>query len=395
MVARRNGAPAAATVLLYAHHDVQPTGDLSLWSHPPFDPVEREGRLYGRGAADDKAGIGAHFAATSAHVARHGVDAGVNVVVFVEGEEEIGSPTLTRFLDTYGERLRADVVVVADSTNAAVGVPALTTTLRGIAAVDVSVSALDHAVHSGIYGGVAPDPVAALLVALASLWDSAGSVAVQGIPAATPQAVGAAARQRPWREADVRAEAGVVAGGLVGRGSVTDRVWLGPAVAVIGLDLPQVAQASNTLYPQARARVSMRVPPGADVEHAVAALGEHLGRAVPWGLDVVVTLVESGAGFAADTEAPAYEAARWALSQAWGVAPVDLGIGGSIPFIADLAARFPDATVLVTGVEDPDSRAHGVDESLHLGEWERACVAEALLLEALLPDASVSSGLAG
>ena len=383
VIARRAAPPGAPTVLLYAHHDVQPTGDEALWTSPPFEPTLRQGRLFGRGAADDKAGVTAHLAALTAHLAAHPDTAGVGVTVFVEGEEEVGSPTLAAFIDAYADRLAADVLVIADSTNAAVGLPALTTTLRGLVSVDVTVRALDHAVHSGIFGGAAPDAVAALLVTLSSLWAVDGSVAVRGLPAASDAAIGAGQRQRPWPQEEFAAAAGALPGQLIGRGPITQRVWLGPAVTVIGLDVPTVAAASNTLYPRARARVSMRVPPGGDVRTALAALEAHLRGAVPWGLAIEVVPVDQGAGFGVDTSTPAYRAARWALAHAWGADPVDIGIGGSIPFVADLAGRFPGVAVLVTGVEDPDSRAHGIDESLHVQEWERACVAEALLLEAM------------
>jgi cysteinylglycine-S-conjugate dipeptidase len=242
-------------------------------------------------------------------------------------------------------------------------------------------------VPSGVFGGAAPDAGAALLTVLAGMWDRDGAVAVPGLPSASAAATAAVAEQRPWPEADFARDAGALGGRLVGRGSVTERVWLGPAITVIGVDVPRIADASNTLYPAATARVSMRVPPGGDLDQALSALSAHLRSSVPWGLAADVVPVDRGAGWGADTTAPAYAAARWALTQAWGVAPVDIGIGGSIPFVADLAARLPGTTVLVTGVEDPDSRAHGIDESLDLAEWERACLAEALLLEALTPRA--------
>lgn len=386
VVARRPAPAGAPTVLLYAHHDVQPPGDAAAWSSDPFTATERDGRLYGRGAADDKAGICAHLSAVRAHLAAHGPDSGVGITVFVEGEEEIGSPSFTAFLAEHGERLRADVLVVADSTNAAVGTPALTTTLRGLVQAVVEVRTLDHTLHSGMFGGAAPDPLAGLVRLLASLHAADGSVAVPGLDDLPEHARAAAAAQSPWDEERYREEAGVLDGvRLAGSGTVAERVWAGPSITVIGIDGPDVAHASNTLQPRARARVSVRIPPGADPEQAFQALRDHLRAQDLGGAQVEVEAEEHGHGFAADTGSLGYAAARWALATAWGADAVDIGVGGSIPFIADLDRVMPGAAVLVTGVEDPDSRAHGTDESLHLGEFAKACLAEALLLEALSP----------
>ncbi|WP_336922295.1 dipeptidase [Aquipuribacter sp. SD81] len=387
LVARRPAPPGAPTVLLYAHHDVQPPGDASQWTSPAFEPTRRGERLYGRGAADDKAGVCAHLAAVRAHLDAHGPDGGVGVTVFVEGEEEVGSPSFSAFLAEHAELLRADVLVVADSTNAAVGVPALTTTLRGLVQARVEVRTLDHALHSGMFGGAVPDPTVTLVRLLASLHGPDGSVSVPGLGDLPPHAAEAVAAQQAYPEDRFRAEAGVLDGVDLagGPGDVAARVWAGPAVTVIGLDLPSVATASNTVQPVARARVSVRVPPGADPAAAFDALRAHLLAQPAGGAEVLVDTEEQGHGFAADTSSPSFAAARWALATAWGRDAVDIGVGGSIPFIADLDRVLPGATVLVTGVEDPDSRAHGIDESLHLGEFARACVAEALLLEALTP----------
>ncbi len=386
VVARRPAPAGAPTVLLYAHHDVQPPGDEALWTTDPFVATERDGRLYGRGAADDKAGVCAHLAAVRTHLGAHAPDSGVGITVFVEGEEEVGSPSFQAFLAEHGDRLRADVLVVADSTNAAVGTPALTTTLRGMVQAVVEVGTLDHTLHSGMYGGAAPDPLVVLVRLLASLHTADGSVAVAGLDQVPEHARAAAAAQHGWPQAQYREEAGVLDGvDLVGTGTVAERVWGGPAVTVIGIDGPDVAHASNTLQPTARARLSVRIPPGADPDAAFEVLRAHLLGQPLGGARVTVTAEEGGHGFAADTGSAAYASARWALATAWGSEAVDIGVGGSIPFIADLDRVMPGATVLVTGVEDPDSRAHGIDESLHLGEFARACVAEALLLEALAP----------
>jgi acetylornithine deacetylase/succinyl-diaminopimelate desuccinylase-like protein len=373
VIARRPAPEGAPTVLLYAHHDVQPPGDLALWDTPPFEPTERDGRLFGRGAADDKAGIAAHLAAVRAFDGAPPV----GVTVFVEGEEEIGSPTLAAFLAEYQHLLRADVIVLADSTNWAVGTPGLTTSLRGLVDCTVEVRTLRHGVHSGMYGGAAPDALTSLCRLLATLHDEKGDVAIAGLAAGPADPL-------DMTEERFREESGLLDGvDLIGSGPITERLWTRPAVAVIGLDAPKVAEASNTLIPSASAKISLRVAPGDDAEAAYTALERHLRENAPWGGRVTVTKGEVGSGYRIDTTGPRYDAARAAFAAAWGTDPVHLGVGGSIPFVAEFAEAFPDAAILVTGVEDPDSRAHGANESLHLGDFEKVCLAEALLLASL------------
>jgi len=374
VIARKDAPDGAPTVLLYAHHDVQPIGDPADWESPPFEPTERGARLFGRGAADDKAGIAAHLAAVRAH----GEELPVGVTVFVEGEEEIGSPTLEAFLAEHRERLRADVIVIADSANWDIGTPALTTSLRGLVDCVVEVRTLHHGVHSGMWGGVVPDAVTALARLLATLHDDRGDVAVQGLLSGPADPI-------DYPEQRLRAEAGVVDGvELVGSGSVVERLWTRPAITVIGFDATSVEEASNTLIPVARAKVSGRLAPGDTTQNAMACLVRHLEEHAPWGAQVTVTQGDRGEPTQIDATGPAYDAARAAFREAWGgTDPVDMGVGGSIPFIASFAEAFPDAAVLVTGVEDPDTRAHGANEGLHLAEFERVCLAEALLLRNL------------
>ncbi|GAA5015240.1 dipeptidase [Actinopolymorpha pittospori] len=361
------------TVLLYAHHDVQPTGDPAQWTSPPFEPTERDGRLYGRGAADDKVGIALHLGAIRAYQGRPPV----GVTIFVEGEEEIGSPALGTFLERYRDQLAADVIVLADAANFDVGVPALTTTLRGLADCVVEVRALDHGVHSGVYGGAAPDALTALCRLLASLHDEAGNVAIEGLGRAPAPTV-------DYPEERFRAEASVLDGvQLLGTGTISERIWSAPTATVLAIDTTRVADASNTLIPVARAKVSVRVAPGDDASKALDALMEHLRSHAPWGVQVAVTPGDVGQPYTANAEGPVYDAAREAFAQVWGRESVDVGIGGSIPFIAEFADTFPAAAILVTGAADPHSRAHGTDESLHLGDFEKACVAETLLLAKL------------
>ncbi len=373
VVGRRPGPPGAPTVLLYAHHDVQPPGADADWDSPQFEPTERGGRLYGRGAADDKAGVMAHVAALRVL----GDELGVGVVVFVEGEEEIGSPTFGAFLDEHRDLLAADVIVVADSVNWRVGVPGLTTSLRGLVDGTITVRTLDHAVHSGMFGGPVPDAMMATIRLLDSFWTVDGDVAIKGLVAGESAPL-------DYPEADLRADSGLLDDvRLIGTGSLTSRMWTRPALTVIGIDAPTVAEASNTLVPVVRVKFSLRIAPGQDPAAALEAVRDHLAAHAPFGAQVELTEGETGHAFAADVAGPVYATAEWALGQAWGTAPVQIGIGGSIPFIADLNQVYPEATVLVTGVEDPDSRAHGANESLHLGEFARACLAEALLLAAL------------
>lgn len=371
VIGRRPAPPGAPTVLLYAHHDVQPVGDRRAWLTEPFEPVERDGRLFGRGAADDKAGIMAHVAALRAF----GEDLPVGVVVFVEGEEEFGSDSLPALLHEYRDDLAADVIVIADSGNWDIGQPALTTSLRGIVNAFVEVRTLDHAVHSGAFGGAVPDALTTLVRLLATLHDDAGDVAVDGL-------VRREAAPLDYPEHRFREEGGVLDGvGLIGTGRIVERLWTKPAISVLGIDAPPTNEAPNALVPAAKAKISVRIAPGDDPKSAFEALRTHLERHVPWGAHLTLTLEHDGAPCIIDSTGPAYDAARAAFGAAWdGVEPVHIGIGGSIPFIATFQDLFPGAAILVTGVEDPDARAHGPNESLHLGEFARACLGEALLL---------------
>ncbi len=375
VVARKPAPAGAPTVLLYAHHDVQPVGDLADWDSEPFEPTERGDRLYGRGAADDKAGIAAHLAAIRAH----GGNPPVGVTVFVEGEEEVGSPTLASFLAEHQDLLQADVIVIADSTNWEIGVPALTTTLRGNVDVFVDVATLDHGIHSGMWGGLVPDAMMALVRLLATLHDDDGNVAVEGL-------VSGPASDVDYAEDRIREESSLLDGvQLIGSGSHVERLWTKPSISIIGLDATRTDQASNTLIPSARAKVSLRVAPGDEATAALDKLIAHLESHVPWGARVTVTKGrESGQPGVIHADGPVYDAARAAFKEAWdGTEPVDIGVGGSIPFIAAFQDAFPGSAVLVTGVEDPDTRAHGANEGLHLKEFERVCLAESLLLNNL------------
>ncbi|MBM3714820.1 MAG: dipeptidase [Actinobacteria bacterium] len=372
--AARNGRP---TVLLYAHHDVQPPGDDELWESPPFEPTVRDGRLYGRGAADDKAGVMAHVAAVRAVSEALGDDLDLGIAVFIEGEEEYGSRSFGQFLSDHADVLRSDVIVVADSGNWDERTPALTVSLRGNARFTLTVRTLDHASHSGMLGGAVPDAMLATVKLLATLWDDDGAVAVEGLherDAETPA----------YDEQTLRAESGLLDGvSPIGRGTILSRMWNKPSITITGMDATSVEAASNTLAPQTRVVISARVAPGQKAEEAFAAIEAHLRAHAPFGAHLEFTDVDCGDAFLVDTSGYAVEDVRAAFADGYGVESVDVGVGGSIPFIADLVAEFPGAQILVTGVEDPHSRAHSPNESLHLDTFRNAVVSEALLLARL------------
>jgi acetylornithine deacetylase/succinyl-diaminopimelate desuccinylase-like protein len=377
VVARHPAAPGKPTVLLYAHHDVQPPGDVTLWESAPFEPVVRDGRLYGRGAADDKAGLVVHFAAWRALREVLGEADGVGVTLFIEGEEEAGSPSFRTFLETYREQLAADVIVVADSGNWAIGVPALTTSLRGLVDGTITLTILDHALHSGVYGGPILDAPTLLARLISTFHDDEGNVAVQGLVVGDDPAV-------DYPEEQFRADAGMLDGvQLAGSGSIAARLWSRPALSIIGMDVPAIAVSSNTIHPTARAKFSLRIAPGQNSAAAMEAVRRHVQSHTPFGARVDFAPGESGNPYLADTSSPAARLALDALRAAWQTEPVQMGMGGSIPFVAHLKAVFPEAEVLITGVEDPDTRAHSSNESVHVDEFRRAIVAEALMLAGL------------
>ena len=372
--AAKNGRP---TILLYAHHDVQPIGDDALWESAPFEPTVRDGRLYGRGAADDKAGVMAHIGALRALVDAVGPDFDLGVNLFIEGEEEAGSASFAAFLAENADALRADVIVVADSGNWDAETPALTVSLRGNARFTLTVKTLEHASHSGMFGGAVPDAMLATVKLLSTLWDDDGAVAVAGLherDAETPE----------YSEATLRSEAGLPDGvSSIGRGTILGRIWNKPTVTVTGIDFPSVKNASNTLTPELSLVISARVAPGQDARAAYEAIAAHLRAHAPFGAELTFSDVDCGNPFLVDTGGDAVAQARAALEAGYGTAPVDIGVGGSIPFIADLVAQFPGAQILVTGVEDPHARAHSPNESLHLDTFRHALVTEALLLARL------------
>jgi acetylornithine deacetylase/succinyl-diaminopimelate desuccinylase-like protein len=369
--AARNGKPQ---ILLYAHHDVQPPGDEAAWLTTPFEPVIKDGRMYGRGAADDKAGVVSHLSAIRTLLEVCGPDFEVGISVFIEGEEEAGSPTFRPFLEENQDILKADCIVVADSGNWSETIPALTATLRGLVSQVIEVKTLDHALHSGMYGGAVPDAMTATIRLLASLHNSDGSVAVAGLHEGQ-------AADLPYSDSDLRRDSGLLDGvSQIGTGTILDRIWNKPAITVIGIDGQSVALSSNTMLPTVTSKISMRIAPGQKPEKALEALRAHLEANIPFGAKLTYGETELGKPFAVDDSGWASELARVALKFAWNETAVDIGVGGSIPFIADLIEVFPGAQILVTGVEDPDSRAHSPNESVHLESLRKTMLAEALML---------------
>lgn len=369
-------SPDALTVLLYAHHDVQPVPDPAEWNTDPFVATEIDGRLYGRGSADDGGGIAIHSGALKAL----GDDLNVNIKVFIEGEEEMGSPSFIPFIEAHRDEFAADVIIVADSGNWSADIPSLTTSLRGNTCVDVTVQGLEHPVHSGQYGGPILDANTLAAMLIASMYDANGDLAVPGVAAQEP--VGGL--QRDLDEATVREDAGIVDSyRLAGTGSLASRLWTKPSVTVIGFDAHPVEGSFNVVSPETTFRLSLRTAPSQHPQEAQDALAAFLQAHAPFGAEVKVTKLENGMGWAMDPNAVATKDALAAMEEAFGVAPINKGEGGSIPFIPELQRIFPSAQVLVTGPEDPKANAHSPNESISLPGLKNNILAEALLLAKL------------
>ncbi|GFE18426.1 dipeptidase [Streptomyces glebosus] len=368
------GPAGAPTVLLYAHYDVQPPLDETAWVSPPFELTERDGRWYGRGAADCKGGLIMHLTALRALKEHGGVP--VNVKVIVEGSEEQGTGGLERYAEAHPELLSADAIVIGDTGNFRVGLPTVTATLRGMTLVRVQVDTLEGNLHSGQFGGAAPDALAALIRILDSLRAEDGSTTVTGLAAdATWDGL-------QYPEEDFRKDAKILDGvGLLGDGTIADRIWARPAVTVLGIDCPPVVGATPSVQAGARALVSLRVPPGTDAAEATKLLAAHLETAAPWGARVAVEQVGQGQAFRADTTSPAYTSMAEALQEAYDGAEMQTsGMGGSIPLCNTLAALYPAAEILLIGLSEPEAQIHAVNESVSPQELERLSLAEALFL---------------
>jgi len=383
----------APTALIYAHHDVQPPGRLDHWSGDPFEPVQRGGRLFGRGVVDDKAGLMVHLAALRAWLECGG--APLNLKLVVEGEEEIGSPHLAEFLQAQRERLRADVIVLSDTANLDTGLPSLTTSLRGLVVVDVAVRALDHPLHSGMWGGPVSDTTVCMVRLLARLVDDRGVLRVPGLAGDVPR-LDAEQRSRlealPFDESTFRRQAGVVAKGpLSGEPDcgIWERLWWRPSLAFTALEGASLAGAANQLMDVARARIGLRLAPGQDPQRAARLLAEFLHTDPPAGARVEVELQSASGGWSTRASGPAFDAARRALSLGYGREAVDIGCGGSIPFVQPFCEVLDGAPALLLGLEDPLCNAHGENESLDLADFRRASRA-ALHLQAELAAADLT-----
>ncbi|MFB8384930.1 MULTISPECIES: dipeptidase [Streptomyces] len=368
------GPAGAPTVLLYAHYDVQPPLDESAWISPPFELTERDGRWYGRGAADCKGGFIMHLLALRALKADGGVP--VSVKVIAEGSEEQGTGGLERYAEAHPELLRADTIVIGDTGNFRVGLPTVTATLRGMTMLRVQLDTLEGNLHSGQFGGAAPDALAAMIQLLASLRAEDGTTTVDGLTG-----------DADWDgiqypEAEFRQDAKVLDGvELIGTGTVADRIWARPAVTVIGIDCPAVVGATPSVQASARAQVSLRVPPGHDAAEATKLLTAHLESRAPWGARVKVEQVGQGQPFRADMSSPAYTAMAEAMRDAYpGQEMQSSGMGGSIPLCNTLAGLYPEAEILLIGLSEPEAQIHAVNESVSPEELERMSVAEALFL---------------
>ncbi|MBV9448596.1 MAG: dipeptidase [Streptosporangiaceae bacterium] len=364
-----SGPAGSPRLLLYAHHDVQPPGPANLWDSLPFEPTERDGRLFGRGTADDKAGIAVHAAAVQAWAGQLPLD----LAIFIEGEEETGSTHLPEFLSVHKDLLQADAIVIADCSNMAIGQPTLVTSLRGITDCVVEVRTLDHAVHSGKYGGLVPDALTVLCRLISTLHDEAGNVAIKGLHQGAPHGTDMD-ESRLRKVTGLRPEVQIL-----GEGTLSERIWTHPALSVLGIDAPPVAGAAHKIVPWARASISVRLAPGDDAGRAFLALTEHLKRQAPWNAEVTVTRDHLGEPFHINPSGGAFDAFRRACVETWGSAPVEAGSGGSLPLVAALAEVYPDMALLLTGVDDPESKAHCENESVHLSELQKCCVNEALL----------------
>lgn len=368
------GPASAPTVLLYAHYDVQPPLDETAWRTPPFTLTERDGRWYGRGAADCKGGILMHLLALRALRAEGELP--VTVKFIAEGSEEQGTGGLQQYAEANPELLAADAIVIGDTGNFRAGLPTVTATLRGMCAFQVTVETLEGNLHSGQFGGAAPDALAALIRLLDSLRDADGGTVIDGVEPCAPWD-GLEYPEQNFRE-DARVLDGVR---LTGSGSVADRIWAQPSVTVLGIDCPPVVGATPSVQAKARALVSLRVPPGADTEKMAQLLVRHLESHTPWGARVTVEGTGQGRPFRADTTSPAYKAMADALSVAYDGQEMQIaGQGGSIPLCDTLATLYPQAEILLVGLSEPAAQIHAVDESVSPEELERMSVAEALFL---------------
>lgn len=385
--------PGAPTLLLYAHHDVQPIGRPERWLSPPYEPTERDGRLYGRGVVDDKAGVVTHLAAIDAWLRTTG-SLPCNVKFIVEGEEEVGSDHLEAFLSAHAARLQADCIVLTDTANLDTGIPSITTRLRGLVGAVITVAGLDHPLHSGMWGGPVPDPVMALVRILARLVDEHGDPAIPGlmervrVPSTKERA---ALDALPFDAQGFQRDAGFLPGvRFSGHPSATayEKLWYRPSLTINGLHSALPREAPNQLTDRAEARITLRIVPDIVPEEAMRLLTAAILADPPFGVSVTVEPESAGWWWATDAEGPAFDAAARAMEAGYGTPCTFIGCGGSIPFVNPFARVLGGVPALLLGLEDPICNAHGENESLHLGDWKKGIRSAAVLyaeLERALP----------
>ena len=365
--------PGAPTVLLYGHYDVVPAGDETLWTSPPFEATERDGAIYGRGAADSKSNILVHVGALRAWEGKPPV----GIKLLIEGQEEVGSPLEEGYPSANPEPFRADAILVADGGSIRAGQPSLTVSLRGDARITVEVRTLASNKHSGQYGGAAPDALVVLVRALASLWDEHGDVAVEGL------------RREEWSgesytDEEFRALAGLEEGmPIVGTGGIGSKIWSGPGITVLGIDCPAVDGAPASVQSHARAVLNVRIHPEQPAAEAQAIVMRHLEAERPFGVPLQVTAGAIGDGYRAVSSGPAWDAMIAAMSTAWGADTVEIATGGAIPLVKAMSEGVPEATMFVFGATDSFANIHGPDERLLVDEWEKAVLAETLFFQEL------------
>ena len=360
VVAHTEIDPSKKTVLLYAHHDVQPVGDLELWNTEPFNPVVKEGRLYGRGSGDNKAGVVVHYNVVKKLLE----DLPVNIRIFIEGEEEIGSPTMSDFIEQNRESLEADVIVIADSGNVKIGVPTVTTTLRGLVDGFIEVDQPMRPVHSGMGGGIVPDAFMVLSKIIASFHDDEGNLKIEGL---TPTDMNVAELDESYTKKMLGSDDI----SLFDAESISKRLWLEPALDVLAIDAPPVDEAVNLVIPKAKAKISLRLPPTEDPDHAMKMLEEHVMKNIPWNASVKFIPNSKGSGVVADPNKPFTTELVNSFNSIWGNETAYIGVGGSIPFANDFVREFPNAELVLVGAADEElGNAHAPNESVQIDHIE-------------------------
>jgi len=356
VVAHTEIDPAKKTVLLYAHHDVQPVGDETLWNTDPFEPQVIDGRLFGRGSGDNKSGVVVHY-----HVVKQLLDdLPVNLKIFIEGEEEIGSPTMTEFINQNRDALESDVIIIADSGNVRIGTPTVTTTLRGLVDAIIEVDQPMRPIHSGVGGGVVPDAFLILSKIISSFHNEKGELLIEGLTPTEMQVT-------ELEESFLKKMLGSEDINLFDTESISKRLWLEPALDVLAIDAPPVSEAVNLVIPKAKAKISLRLPPTEDPEHAMKMLEEHVLKNVPWNASVKFIPNSKGSGVVADPDKPFTTELVNNFNEIWKEDTAFIGVGGSIPFANDFVREFPNAELVLVGAADEElGNAHAPNESVQI-----------------------------